>query len=143
MRRAAAGERRPSGAQRFWWNLWLRRAAARDRCVGPGRASGAAADTLAEPPHGIRAASPRVPSLAGHPEASFQCGTRLDGPRPELFKSAAAELAIRRCPKRARGTFCGRGGRLDRASSTNFRFLRRGSTPELPALQGSSTSASH
>jgi hypothetical protein len=31
--------------------------------------------------------------------------------------------------------------RLDLASSTNFRFLRRGET--LPALQGSNTSASH
>ena len=49
MRRAAAGERCPSGAQRFWWNLWLLCDAARDRCGVPGRASGAAADTLAEP----------------------------------------------------------------------------------------------
>ncbi len=33
LRRAATGERCPSGAQRFWWKLWPRRAAARDRCA--------------------------------------------------------------------------------------------------------------
>ena len=107
----------------------------------PGRGAAPQRTPLQEPPHetGTWVLAPQLsPGVA---ETSLRSGTRLEGRRPELFKSAdRARTCNQTLPQASPRHVCGRGGRLDLASSTNFRFLRR---PRALQIGCPKTSASH
>ena len=96
----------------------------------PGRRAAPQRTPLQEPPHETRTWVLAPQLSPGVAETSPRSGTRLEGRRPELFKSAGrARTCNQTLPKRASPARRRRGERLDIASTTTSRSLRRGGPP--------------
>ena len=114
----------------------------------PGRGAAPQRTPLQEPPHETRTRVLAPQLSPGVAETSLRSGTRLEGRRPELFKSAAEQgLCNQTLPQTSPRHVCGRGG------AARPRLFHKLSIPAarwaLPThrqaahpVQGSNTSAS-